>query len=168
MVTFKEARKLAKEITSHKIPILRTLHNWRLDDLLSDPIDFKNDGNGRIGFYPDYLPIEIASNVEMKKDYKMSEIKEARKEFIKEAQPKIKNGNIVILDHNFIGEYNRQEEKLIKKIQFAKDSKESDKLMKKLDKISTKKELLKSYLQTWMKKQLIFQEVLDNEEIKSK
>ena len=79
MITIKEAKNKAEKLI--KVPSLSTLGDWVSKEYISGPIDFicKGRAGGRKGLYPDNLPVQIAVTQELKTDYKLSEIGEARK-----------------------------------------------------------------------------------------
>jgi len=85
-LTIKEAKEKATKITGN-IPTIGTLRNWVNKGLLSGTVDYINRGKagGRIGLYPESLPIEIATAIDLKgQGYTIGEIAKVRKEIIKE------------------------------------------------------------------------------------
>ena len=85
MKTLKNARKLAKEITDKSIPKPTTLRNWNAKSVISEPIEYENKGagGGRVGLYPDFIVLEIATAAELKGQITLKKIGEARQEIIK-------------------------------------------------------------------------------------
>lgn len=173
LLTLKKAKRVAEMLTDKEVPSVRTLHNWRLKELLSGPIEFENEGQGRIGYYPDYLPVEIATNVELRYNYKLPQIAEARQEFMEEAEPfrtelsrvevddsgKVKEVNMslngtVILDYTFISEIVERESKLLEQVQDTSDTKERTQLLSQVNKLTRKREILATYSEIWSEKEL--------------
>ena len=80
MITLKEARELAENITDKdtKIPKPSGLRDWISKDLLSSYERIKEGGrgNGRIGLYDDSLPVQIAVTAKLKENYTLKEIAE--------------------------------------------------------------------------------------------
>ncbi|MFW6025876.1 MAG: hypothetical protein ACOCRX_05985 [Candidatus Woesearchaeota archaeon] len=70
MLTLKEARKIAVNLTNDKfdIPQANSLRQWTNKDIISgvEKFDQKGRGGGRIGLYDDSLPIQISIISELK------------------------------------------------------------------------------------------------------
>jgi len=93
-LTLEEAKERANKITND-VPTKETLRNWVNKGLLSGTVDYINKGKagGRVGLYPDSLPIEIATAIYLKnKDFKISDIAQARKVLI----ARLKKGDEVL------------------------------------------------------------------------
>ena len=81
MYELKEAIEIAGKLTG-KAKGLKppAVSNWSRNKIISPLRGYRilEDSGARIGLYPDSLPIEIAVVAELKKDYKLNEIKAAR------------------------------------------------------------------------------------------
>ena len=127
----KVAGKLSVEAERLKPP---AVSNWARNKVISPLKEYKilPDSGARIGLYPDRLPIEIAITAELKKEYRLERIKEAREiiiplfekhedfrktlEEIRERKQELENGlSQQLAEKNFIIE-DHDKESIFKKI----------------------------------------------------
>jgi len=87
MISLKEAMEIAFKICDiDKKPKDSTVRTWIMEGLLTKREDYGLKGKGTVGLYHHTLPLQIATLIELKKDYKMKDISKATKEVL----PRIK------------------------------------------------------------------------------
>ena len=93
MITLKNAREKAVNLTESKIPKVLSLHHWKNIGVISGVIDYKidNETGGKSGLYPDYVVIEMVTAAELKGRITLKGIGEIRQEIIERLEDQGKN-----------------------------------------------------------------------------
>lgn len=81
MIKLKEALRDASNISNKdSIPSHSTARRWIMNDLLPNAVKYEEKGRagGRVGLYDDEIVILIATICNLKKNYKLDEIKETK------------------------------------------------------------------------------------------
>ena len=99
MITLKNAKYKAEEITNAKIPKFLSLHNWKNAGVISKPESYINDSDtgGRSGIFPNKIVIEIVVAAELKEKYSLKQIAKARSDLLNGLDniKKLKNNELI-------------------------------------------------------------------------
>ena len=154
MLTLSEAREKAAELIDEKIPSTLSLHNWKAKGVISEPVDYENKGaaGGRVGFYPNYVIIEIAIAAVLKEKLTLKRIAKARSLFIdmaaEEGQPQFDREKAENLFKDLKQNFDL-EQKLFEQMKATDDPEKKSELARRMVDIADQQLLLNFYAENW-------------------
>ena len=171
MITLQEAQDIAERWTQEnvKVPSANSLHSWKSRGLITPVIEYREEGSkgGRVGLYHETLPVQVAVVAELKKKFKLTEIKQIVYEIYDPTSPDYNNDikreiDLFVETQTIIDTI----DKAMEEMDNADDREELKKAEQNLDKSWTRLKkrmrlnvLLNNYEEKWKK----YQELLEEE-----